>query len=308
MSPIRVVDLKRFLLAAGVVALATPLACGRPAPPPVEPAAAPPLKIVTSFYPLQIMAMNLTADLPGVTVENLTGPMSGCPHDHQLAPEALRSLAAAAVLVVNGAGLEGFIEKIAAQYPALVIIDASQGFGPAPDHPERAGMDPHIWVSVSGAMHQVRTIAAGLAAADPARAERYRANADRYLARLEALRHEMRAALAPLPNRRIVTFHEAFTWFAREFDLEVVAVVKRHPGAEPGAGELARIIRRARAGNVRAVFTEPQYSPRAAEIVAREIGARVHQLDPAATGPEHPDAYLEIMRANLATLKKALAS
>jgi zinc transport system substrate-binding protein len=314
------------LITAVAVALAL-FACGRPASPPVAPAppvsasrAASPFRIVTSFYPIQIMAMNIADGIPGVTVETLTGPTTGCLHDYQLTPEALRSLADASVFVINGAGMESFLEKVAAQYPALAVIDASRGFGLVPSHAEahqasrsqnhhvNDGINPHIWVGIPGAMHQVRTIAEGLAAADPGRADGYRANAERYLVRLEALRAEMHAAIDPLPNRRIVTFHEAFPWFAHEFDLEIVAVVEREPGAEPGAGELASIIRLVRAKNVRVIFSEPQYSPRAAEVIARETGARIHHLDPAVTGPAHPDAYLEIMRANLSTLKEALAS
>jgi zinc transport system substrate-binding protein len=348
------------LITAVAVALAA-FACGRPAPPPATPAnpasgsqAAPPFRIVTSFYPIQIMAMNIADGIPGVTVETLTGPTTGCLHDYQLTPEALRSLADASVLVINGAGMESFLEKVAAQYPALTVIDASRGFGLVPGHGVAAHHDahsghgsgeaakgngagrakkhrhaeappadrphhhhhhhdddsinPHIWVGISGAMHQVRTIAEGLAAADPLRADRYRANAEPYLARLATLRAEMHAVLDPLPNRRIVTFHEAFPWFAHEFNLEIVAVVEREPGAEPGAGELASIIRLVRAKNVRVIFSEPQYSPRAAEVIAREAGARVYPLDPAVTGPVHLDAYLEIMRANLAMLKEALAS
>ena len=113
-------------------------------------------------------------------------------------------------------------------------------------------------------------------------------------------------SLRDLPQRDIVTFHEAFPYFAKEFDLRIAAVIEREPGPEPAAAELAQTIDLVRASGVKALFAEPQYPARAAESIARETGARVYTLDPAVTGPMDADAYIHIMDANLRVLEEAL--
>jgi zinc transport system substrate-binding protein len=120
------------------------------------------------------------------------------------------------------------------------------------------------------------------------------------------LRDSMHASLDRFSGRRIVTFHEAFPYFAREFGFVVTAVIEHEPGTAPSAGELAKTISVIRNAGVKVLFTEPQYPPDIAETIARETGARIFQLDPAVTGPDDPDAYIEIMKKNLEVLKVAL--
>ena len=114
--------------------------------------------------------------------------------------------------------------------------------------------------------------------------------------------------LDPLAGTRIVTFHEAFPYFAKEFGFDIVAVIEREPGSEPGAGELAKTMDLIREKRVSALFTEPQYSPKAAETIANETGAKVYSLDPFVTGTEDApaDSYETAMLKNMDELKLAL--
>ena len=256
---------------------------------------APPLRVVASFYPMYVMTLNVVGDAPGVSVECLTEPATRCLHDYHFTPRNMATLARADVLVVHGAGMEPFLQKV--ERPSLKIVSAKAA-------------SPHGWVSIAGAISQTRKIAQGLAGADPARAEIYKKNSEAYAARLEFLRKKMHAILDEIPHRQIVTFHDAFADFAREFNLQVVAVIEREPGSEPNAGELAQTIRAIREKNVRALFAEPQYPARSARLIRRETGLPVYTLDPAATGPREPaqarDSYLKTMEANLKTLQEAL--
>jgi zinc transport system substrate-binding protein len=253
---------------------------------------------------MYVMALNVAGGLPGVTIECMTEPFVGCLHDYQLTPANLKTLGRADVFIANGAGMETFLEKALRQSPRLKIIEASRGLKLA------FNGNAHVWLSLAGAAQEVRNIAEGLAAADPGRAAAYRANAAAYMARLEALRAKGQAALAGLKHRDIITFHEAFPYFAREFNLRVVAVVEREPGAEPSAGELARTIETVRRGQVAALFAEPQYPAKSAEVIRRETGVPVRILDPAVTGPRDPaqarDSYLVTMEKNLNVLAEAL--
>src|SRR5207302_9864238 len=131
-----------------------------------------------------------------------------------------------------------------------------------------------------------------------------------YVNRLDTLRRKMHAALDGLKNRDIITFHEAFPYFAREFDLKIAGVVEREPGSEPNARELANTIETVRKTKVKALFAEPQYPSKSAEVIQRETGAPVRILDPAVTGPREPakarDSYIVAMEENLKVLVSAL--
>ena len=263
--------------------------------------------IITSFYPIYIETINIAGGVPDVRVVNMTRPTTGCLHDYQMTPDDMAALERASVFVVNGAGMEAFLDKVIKQRPDLRIIDASRDIllvsnGQARD----AGPNPHVWVSVSRAMEQVRAIAAGLAAWDTAHAALYGANAARYALRLDSLRIRMHAALDNLPRREIVTMHEAFAYFAAEFNLRVAATIEREPGSGPSAADLASIIRLVNARGITAVFSEPQYPAESAGAIAHETGARVYTLDPAVTGPLDKDAYIRIMDANRVVLAGAL--
>lgn len=266
-------------------------------------AAAAGLKIVTSFYPIYLATLNVAGNIPGVEVTNLTKPFTGCLHDYQMTPSDLVTLEKADIFVVNGAGMESFLSKAVQQVPRLKLIQASQGIKLIAAGDEA---NPHVWVSVSLHMQQVETIAAGLEKLDPDHAALYRKNAAAYLDKLNALRAAMRAGLQNAKRRDILTFHEAFPYFAREFDLRIVGVIEREPGSEPSARDLARIVALVKKTGVKAIFAEPQYSAKAADTIAGETGATVYRLDPVVTGPMTADAYLTIMQVNLRTLEQAL--
>lgn len=264
------------------------------------------LHIVTSFYPMYVATINITKGVDGVEVVNMTKPQTGCLHDYQLSTEDMKKLEKADVFVVNGGGMENFLDKVVSQQKNLKIIDASKDIGLIADGNE---MNPHVWVSVSNAIAQVKNIAGELAAADPEHADAYRANALAYVEKLEALKKDMHAELDGLPHKDIVTFHEAFPYFAEEFKLNIISVVEREPGSEPSPKELEDTVAQVRKLPVKVLFTEPQYSPGAAETIARETGAKIYSLDPVVTGEANEsamDAYINAMRKNADVLKEAL--
>lgn len=263
------------------------------------------LTIVTSFYPMYIMTINITKDIPGVEVINMTKPFTGCLHDYQLTPEDLMRLEKAGFFVINGAELESFLDKVVRQLPDLKIIEAGRGIALIEGENEEE-VNPHIWVSLAGAIQEVNNIAGQLAVLDPAHGEQYIRNAAAYTARLEELRQRMHRELSGLNSREVVTFHEAFPYFTREFNLTTAAVVEREPGSEPTGAELAQTIQLIRKAQVKAIFIEPQYPAKAAQTIAQETGAVCYTLDPAVSGPLEPHAYLNIMEENLKTLKAAL--
>ena len=246
------------------------------------------LKIVTSFYPIYLETINIAGNVEGVEVVNLTPPQE-----------------TADIFVVNGLGMESFMDKVISARKDLKIIDASktEDIYLLKDGDE---INPHVWMSITYAMAQVREINRQLCELDPAHADKYKMNTLEYLNTLSELRDEMHLALDNLPNKDIITFHEAFAYFAAEFKFNVVGVIEREPGTEPTPQELTETIEKVNEMPVKVIFTEPQYSPKAADTIARETGAQIYTLDPIVTGDNNPDDYLNKMLINTTTLVKAL--
>ena len=266
------------------------------------------VEIVTSFYPIYIDVINITKGVGGVNVTNMTEPQTGCLHDYQLTTGDMKTLEKADIFVVNGAGMESFLDKVISQRKNLKIVDSSKWHEL---HFIKDGdeVNPHIWMSVTYSMMQVKEIVRGLCEADPAHSDQYKKNALEYVTRLTDLRREMHDKLDNLPHRDIVTFHEAFPYFAAEFKLNIAAVIEREPGTEPTPGEIRETIEKVNGLEAKALFTEPQYSPTAAETIARETGAKIYPLDPIVTGEANEkaaDDYIIKMKKNMETLEEAL--
>ena len=264
-----------------------------------------PITITASFYPMYIFALNITKDMPNVKVIDMTKPITGCLHDYTVTPDDMKNLEGAQFFIINGAGMESFMGKVISQIPNLKIVDSSKGIQLIAGTGDE-GDNPHIWVSISNAITQVGNIGDQLSFLDPTNAAKYKENTNAYIKKLEAERDKMHLTLDGVKTRDIVTFHEAFPYFEKEFNLNIVGVIEREPGSEPSAKELAETIDKVNSLKVKALFAEPQYSTKAADTIAKETGAKVYTLDPVVTGPMEADAYINIMDSNLKTLQEAL--
>ena len=278
------------------------------------------LKLLASFYPIAIMALNITDGVEGVAVESMAQQQTGCLHDFQMTTADMKKAETANAFLINGAGMEGFLDKISDQLPELPVIDSSTGIpliasgedhhhdgGEGPDH-DQEDYNPHLWVSITNCMEQVRNLSEGIIALDPEHEAEYRENTETYLEKLSALRDKMHSALDHVKNKDIITFHEAFPYFAEEFGLHIAAVINREPDSQPSAKELADTIRLVRETGVKALFVEPLYPETSADIIAAETGAQVYVLDPAVSGEWDKNAYLTAMESNLQVLAQALNS
>ena len=279
------------------------------------------LTIVTSFYPMYISTLNIVKDIPNVEVINMTAPQTGCLHDYSLSTKDLKTLSNADILIINGAGMESFLDDIIDEYSDLKIIEASKGIDliedtEHDDHTEDHDhedhdhdVNPHVWVSISKNIEEVSNIAEELSSLDPNHANEYQDNANEYIAKLENLKTEMHSTLDNIAHKDIITFHEAFPYFAEEFGLNIVGVIEIEPDSEPSAKEVENIISIINEKNIKALFTEPQYSSKIADTIAKETGASIYTLDPIVTGDSNEKAYNDYiikMQENLNTLKEAL--
>lgn len=277
--------------------------------------------VVTSFYPIYLFALNLLDGIEGVEVANMAEPGTGCLHDYQLQTGDMKLLARADAFLINGAGMEGYLSGVFDAFPALPVVDASVGVALLEDcsdhdhnghhshHEHDHTFNAHIWLDAGNAIQMISNLADGLTAALPAHADTIEANRADYVARLTALDAELEAALANVLRKDIITFHEAFPYFAEAYGLHVAAVINRDPDDALSPRQLAELCKTVIALGAPPLCTEPQYEDMAAQTIARETGAPLCTLDPIVTGPASNiplTLYEDVMRQNLAALLEVL--
>lgn len=288
------------------------------------------LKVVTTFTILADMARNVGREQ--IVLTTLVGP-NGDAHVYEPTPADARALAQADLVLVNGLGFEGWIDRLvkASGYNGPIIV-ASKGISalkaeedrghdqdPAKALAEEAKvqhhgeLDPHAWQDLANGRLYVANIARALAAADPAHAVDYRHRAEAYDGKLVALDREIRGRLDTVPSdrRKVITSHDAFRYFGRAYGIDFHAPVGLSTESEPSAGEVAALVRQMRDKGIRALFVENITDPRLVQQLAREAGAVIGGTlySDSLSGPTGPaPTYLDMFRHNASEIARAFTS
>lgn len=289
--------------------------CGTIGPPKTK------IEVATDIIPLADFCRNVGGDL--VEVEAMVPPGSN-PHSYELTTGQMKFLSRADVLVTNGLGLvpwandifynlnnSGLRQVVAGEaIPREELIPATGGHDHGHGNEDAHEIyDPHVWLDPNLAMDVVEAIRDALGQIDPIHEPDYRKNAKEYIEQIKALDNHAEQETAGFTNRKFVSFHSSWTYFARRYGLEQVAVIEELPGKEPSAGWIADIVDTIKAQGITAIFTESQFSPRAAETVAEEVGpgVKLDILDPLGD-PADPetDTYLKMMEHDLKVMAEAL--
>jgi zinc transport system substrate-binding protein len=278
-----------------------------------------PLKVAASFYPYAFLAERVGG--PDVQVDTLTQPGVE-PHDLELTPRQVADLGTTD-LVVYGSGFQPAVDDLVEQQSDVSAFDVHEvvtlAEGAAPDEDDAHGdepadahgdehdddRDPHVWLDPIRFAEIGQALAARLGELAPEQAEDFASRATTLATELRALDEQLRQGLAGCERREIVTSHDAFGYLAERYDLEQIAVTGLTPEDEPTPRRLAEVARLAKERGVTTIFFEELVSPRTAESLAREVGARATVLSPLEGPPEQGD-YLSAMRSNLAVLQSAL--
>ena len=317
--------MRRILAVFTVLCLIVVLSAGCSKKPDTGTAAGPAvkLKVVVTIYPVY----EFTRQVGGDRVEIATLiPPGAEPHDWEPTTKDLLKIKTASLLLYNGAGFEP-IEKLLTKevLGTATAVEVSKGIplltgaaehddhGHGHGHQKTKGdqeVDPHVWLDPEYAKMEVDNIAAALSQADPANAAYYSKNAASYKSELTKLHEEFAAGLAGVSRRDIVTTHAAFGYLAKRYNLNQIPIMGLAPDAEPTPDKLAAIIRLCRDKNITTIFFESLVSPKVAQTIAKETGARLMVLQPV-DGLSEEDTkkghdYLSLMRQNLANLKTAL--
>jgi len=265
------------------------------------------LKVVASFYPLQYVAMRIGGDR--VSVTSLTKPGAE-PHDLELTPQDVAALADTD-LVVYLKGFQPAVDEAVSSQAGNKAFDATASaeldltYTPV-DGGQQGDTDPHFWLDPVRLRAVVADLTERMAQADPTARATFETNSAALDTDLAALDREFRAGLARCADRTLVTSHNAFGYLAELYGLRQVGITGLSPDSEPDAGRLAEVSSFVRKQGVRTIYYETLVSPAVADTVARETGAATAVLDPLeGLNDRSPGKdYFEVMRANLASLKK----
>ncbi|WP_420102639.1 metal ABC transporter substrate-binding protein [Bosea sp. (in: a-proteobacteria)] len=278
--------------------------------------------VVASFSILADLVKQVGGDRVAVT--SLVGP-NGDAHVYSPTPADAKAMAAAKLVVINGLHLEGWLPRLIKSSGAkATVATATKGIKPIEaeeeGHDAKAGHghdhghdDPHAWQSITNARIYVANIRDALDAADPAGKAVYDANAAAYLAKLDTLESEVKAAVARIPaeRRKAITTHDAFGYFVKAYGVEFIAPQGVSTESEASAKDVARIIRQIKAQKVPAVFLENVTNPRLIEQIAKESGAKIggtlySDALSDASGPA--GTYIDMMKHNISEIEKALGA
>ena len=298
------------------------------------------LTVVTSFYPMYIATLNIVDGVKGVRLENLSEPQTGCLHDFQLTPEAMKLLSTADVFVINGGGIESFMSDVAKAYPKLDVVEACEDVALLSDdesdsdhdHDHDADAEPysdhdhdheadtesdsahdhdhgdenaHAWMSVPRYRTMVKTIASHLAQKDEAHAEEYYANAEKYDAKLAKLEKEQDSLKSLTDGQNIVIFHEAYAYVADDFSMNACYLLDLDEERSVSAGEIKQVISAIKDDGVSVILAEELYGKSMGDTVSRETDVHVVYIDPLNRGEYDKDSYLDGMEQNIELIKDA---
>ncbi len=270
--------------------------------------------ILTSFNPIYTLTLRITYGADNINVQNMAAPSTGCLHDYQLTTADMTKLSHADVFIINGGGMESFMEKAMAANTGLNVLNSSEGIEMLPEsgHDHEGGeheesYNSHIWLSIDKAKKQVENIRDGLIKANAENKEIYEKNTADFLGELDALKDEYNTALAGVGGK-VISFHEGLIYLFSDYGIEVTEIIESEPGMSPDPQTLSGIINDVKESGIKVIFTEPQYPTSTAEVIARETGVKISTVDPLVTGDMDKDSYINVMRENLQVILQAMAA
>jgi zinc transport system substrate-binding protein len=279
---------------------------------PPKPSASSPLKVLATFYPIYDFVNNVGGDKISLS---LLVPENVDVHDFEPTPSEVQQVATADVLIYSGAGLEPWVPQVvsSADNPKLVTVDSSEGMTLLPVSPEfqkgNRTVDPHIWLDPVLAKQQVNNILQGLIKADPTDQQYFSANAQAYEAKLDSLNSQIINATTNVKTKYFVTFHEAFAYFANQYNLTQIPILGPFE-EEPTPGDIQNVISVINQYHLRYVGYESLENPAISQSIASETNATLIRMNPieglSADDKASGKDYLILMQEDLSNIELAL--
>lgn len=267
------------------------------------------IDIVVSIYPLK----DIVEQVGGEKVKvDFIIPPGASPHTFEPKPSDIKKLSRAKAIFLIGGGLEFWADKVIkslSKKPRVVVL--SKGLPPSKENylhiKQEEIFDPHIWLDPVMVMSMANLIRDTLIDLDSPNKNYYIQRAEKFEKELEELHLRIEKSVRGFRNREFVTFHSAWNYFSKRYGLRIIGIIEESPGKEASPAHISRIIEEIRKTKGKIVFIEPQFNPKAAEVIAKETGAKLFTLDPIGDPRiKGKDSYIGLMNYNLSILERAL--
>lgn len=284
--------------------------------------------IVTSFYPIYVMTINVTNGVYGVNVSNMSENLKGCIHDYTLSTDDLKKVEKADVFIETGENLEPFSNKIKSLYPNVKIIDSGKNVSNLISEEENENknenknenenkdkndndkseetseneVNPHIWMNTKNYCEQVTEIAKQLGEIDINNKEKYMENAENYNKKLDEISNKFSGL--NLSGVRAVSLDEQLEYLLKQNGMDVISIETDHENSALSADVVSKTINEMKENNVKAIFIDKDSDDKNAKMLANETGARIYRLNSAMNGDNSYDSYIKDMNQNYEILKQ----
>lgn len=282
--------------------------------------------IVSSFYPEYIILLNLLEDCNDITIKNMTSSATGCLHDYQLTSNDMKMLDHTDGFVINGGGMEPFLDDIKKSYSNLNIIDSSKNIKLLENqsshnhnsdseekhihteecehnHGEHNG---HIWLNPTNYLIQIKNISTELCSLYPEYKDTITKNTKTYTNKINTLQQDIKLLNKKIRNHKkkdIIIFHDSFAYIADSFNLNVVECIEISSDTSLSAGTIANTIDEINYHNIEILLSEKQFKTTIADNIAKETTAKVYILDSLVSGSNTKDSYIKGMTKNISTIE-----
>lgn len=262
------------------------------------------IKIVTSFYPMYIIAENITEGAENIELVNMADINVGCLHDYTLTTEDMKKVEDADVFISNGLGMENFIDKILKSNSDMKVIDSSTDITNLIAQGDE--VNGHIWTSIDNYIKQVENITEGLKETNSENAEVYENNAKAYIEKLKELKTDYSEELKELNGKKAVVLNEAFEYMGQELGLDMIVIKTDHEESTLSAEVLKTTIDRVKKENIEMIIIDKNDNKSNAETISNETGAKIYELNSGLTGSLDKDAYINSVKENISIIQARL--
>lgn len=261
-------------------------------------------KVVTSFYPVYIMTLNITDGANNVEISNMTDTNVGCLHNYTLQTQDLKKVETADLFIQNGLDIENFMDKLVSTFSNLKVVNSTEKIKDViEDEDEKNG---HTWLSINNYIKQVREISENLEKNNEENNTVYQSNTTKYVEQLEKLDKKYKEELEQLKGKKVVSLNESFSYLERDLGLDAIEVHTDHEESTLSAEKLKGIINKMKEENIQIIIIDKDDNEKNAQNLAQETGAKIYKLDSCLTGKRDKDAYLNAMEENLRVLKEMI--
>lgn len=275
--------------------------------------------VVTTFVPYYVFTQNLANN--HVQVINLINNTQE-PHDYQLKPSDIAILQKADLIITNGLGIDDWVEEAATKSDTKAkIFKASDHVTPLTtkhglelaeskelEDDDHGAFDPHLWVSPKNVLEILPHLSEALISIDSSNETNYKQSLLNYTNRITELDTKVTSQLQPYQQQAFISFHEAFQYFARDYGLVSAISIETYPGKEPTPKYLQSLIKLIKEKKIKAIFSEPQFSPRIVESLAQDLDLKVYSLDPMETGTPSTTFYEDTTLENVKNIVDAFTA